>query len=92
MNDERSNPVPNLNREELNTKLNEPRQEKEETEQIASRRAFFGRLVAGMATLAAAGWLSGCGETDPELNEPPEYDVIKTDYDVIETPASTTPQ
>ena len=90
MNGENSNPVPNLNIEELNTKRNEPRQEKN-AEPITSRRAFFGRFVAGLATLATVGWLSGCTQDNPELDElkePPEYDVIETEYDVIKTPAS----
>ena len=89
MNGENSNPVPNLNREEINVKLDELQQKKTD-EKTTSRRTFFGRFVAGLATLAMVGWLSGCEQDDTEMDEPPEYDVIETEYDVIETP--TTPQ
>ena len=91
MNGENSNPVPNLNHEEINTTLDE-QQQKATDEKTTSRRAFLGRFAAGLATLAMVGWLSGCEQNNPELDEPPEYDVIETEYDVIETPTSTSPQ
>ena len=90
MNGENSNPVPNLNREEINVKLDELQQKKTD-EKTTSRRAFFGHFVAGLTTLAAAGWLSGCTQDNTkidEFEEPQEYDVIETEYDVIETPTS----
>ena len=92
MNGENSNPVLNLSHEEINTKLDELRQKKTE-EKTTTRRAFFGRFMAGLATLAAVGWLSGCTQNNTEMDESeelPEYDVIEPEYDVIETP--TTPQ